>query len=243
MNTSKLFWLIVISGFLCSGEKVIMGASQTAKHLDRQVSKTVTCDYLLYLPKDYGEENKTWPLMLFLHGAGERGSDLNRVKKHGPPKLIEQGKDLPFIVVSPQCPAGQWWPECLDTLLALLDEVESSYAVDRERVYLTGLSMGGFGTWSLACQQPDRFAAIVPICGGGPWYLADRLKGTPVWAFHGAKDAVVPLRLSEEMVDAVQRRGGDAKLTVYPEANHDSWTLTYDNPELYTWFLSHSLQK
>jgi len=243
MSHSKLFCLILVSGFFCSGENIMMGAPQTAKRLDRQISKTVTCDYLLHLPKDYGKKNTSWPLLLFLHGAGERGSDLNRVKKHGPPKLIERGKDLPFIVVSPQCPAGQWWPELLDTLSALLDEVESSYTVDRERVYLTGLSMGGFGTWSLACQQPDRFAAIAPICGGGPWYLANRLKETPVWAFHGAKDTVVPMRLSEEMIHAIQRHGGDAKLTVYPEANHDSWTLTYDNPELYTWLLSHSLHK
>ncbi len=222
------------------GEDLVMGARQTARSLDRKISKTVTCDYLLYLPREYGESDKPWPVMMFLHGAGERGSNLNLLKKHGPPKLVDQGKDFPFIVISPQCPAGKWWTELLDTLTALLDEVEAAYDVDPRRVYLTGLSMGGFGSWSLACHQAERFAAIAPICGGGPWYLADRLKDTPVWAFHGAQDGVVPARLSKEMVGAVKRTGGDAKLTVYPEANHDSWTATYDNPELYRWFLCHS---
>jgi predicted peptidase len=216
-----------------------MGANQSERTLDKQITKDVRCQYLLYLPKDYGRTEKKWPLMLFLHGAGERGDNLDLVKKHGPPKLVERGKDFPFIIVSPQCPAGVWWPEKLDTLVALLDEITSKYAVDTGRVYLTGLSMGGFGTWSLACRHPGRFGAIAPICGGGMWFLADRLKAVPVWAFHGARDPVVPLNMSESMVEAVKRMGGDAKLTVYPEAQHDSWTATYDNPKLYEWFLSH----
>jgi predicted peptidase len=197
------------------------------------------CEYLLYLPKDYAQKSQKWPLMLFLHGAGERGNDLNLVKKHGPPKLVGQGKDLPFIIVSPQCPSGQWWLEKVDVLLALLDEIQSTYPVDPNRVYLTGLSMGGYGTWTLACQHPDRFAAIVPICGGGQSFMADRLKNVPVWAFHGAKDPTVPLRETQQMVDAVTKSGGQARLTVYPEAGHDSWTVTYENPELYQWLLSH----
>ncbi len=243
MSAGKLTCLIAVLGLFCWGESVVMGANQSAKTLDTQISKAAQCDYLLYLPKGYGEKDKSWPLMMFLHGAGERGSNLEVVKVHGPPKLIEQGKDLPFIVVSPQCPAGQWWTEKLDTLKALLDEIESKYDVDPARVYLTGLSMGGFGTWSLACDQPERFAGIAPICGGGQWFLADRLKKVSVWAFHGAKDSVVPLNLSEQMVKGVKRVGGDAKLTVYPEANHDSWTATYDNPELYDWFLSHKTSR
>jgi predicted peptidase len=216
-----------------------MGQSQSPKKFSKQIDKTVELEYLLYLPKDYGQKSQKWPLMLFLHGAGERGNDLNLVKKHGPPKLVDQGKDLPFIIVSPQCPAGQWWLEKVDVLLALLDEIQSNYAVDPNRVYVTGLSMGGYGTWTLACQHPERFAAIVPICGGGQSFLADRLKDMPVWAFHGAKDPTVPLKETQQMVDAVTKAGGHAKLTVYPEAGHDSWTATYDNPELYTWLLSH----
>lgn len=223
------------------GGSAVMGAGQSKQQLSEEIIKPVDIDYLLYLPKGYHETEQEWPLMLFLHGAGERGNDLELVKKHGPAKLVEQGKDFPFIIVSPQCPSGQWWTEKTDALMALLDDIESKYAVDTSRVYLTGLSMGGFGTWTLACRHPERFAAIAPICGGGDWYLADRLKDVPVWAFHGAKDTVVPIALSETMVQAVERAGGSAKLTVYPEANHDSWTATYDNPELYEWLLSHRL--
>jgi predicted peptidase len=213
---------------------------QSEQMFQKEITKTVGLRYLLYLPKDYGQDKeRKWPVMLFLHGAGERGTDINKVKVHGPPKLIEQGRDLPFIVVSPQCPSGSWWTEQLDALMALLDEVQSKQAVDVDRVYLTGLSMGGFGSWALGCRHPGRFAAIAPICGGGEWFLAERLKGVPVWAFHGAKDQVVPLRESQEMVAALQRAGGNAQLTVYPEAQHDSWTETYNNPKLYEWFLSH----
>ena len=172
---------------------------------------------------------------------GERGNNIEVVKKHGPPKMIAQGKSFDFIVVSPQCPNDLWWPEQTDVLITLLDEIEAKYRVDTDRVYLTGLSMGGFGTWTLAIKYPNRFAAIAPICGGSEQYRRTRLKKVPVWAFHGAKDNIVPLIRSQEMVDAVKKAGGDAKLTVYPEAEHDSWTETYNNPELYQWFLSHKI--
>ncbi len=213
---------------------------QSEQMFRKEITRTVGLRYLLYLPRGYGEnKEQKWPVMLFLHGAGERGDDLNLVKKHGPPKLVEQGRDLPFLVVSPQCPSGSWWTEQLDALMALLDEVQSEYTVDPDRVYLTGLSMGGFGSWALGCRHPERFAAITPICGGGEWFLADRLKSVPVWAFHGAKDPVVPLRESQEMATALQRAGGNVQLTVYPEAQHDCWTETYNSPKLYEWFLSH----
>ncbi len=127
----------------------------------------------------------------------------------------------------------------MEVLTGLLDEIDEKYAVDSERIYLTGLSMGGYGTWSLACTYPDRFAAIAPVCGGGMPYIARNLKNVPIWAFHGAIDKVVPLKRSEEMVKAVKAAGGNAKLTVYPYADHDSWTVTYDNPKLYDWFLEH----
>ena len=115
----------------------------------------------------------------------------------------------------------------------------ATYDIDQDRVYLTGLSMGGYGTWALASKYPDRFAAIAPICGGGTMIMALGLKDMPVWAFHGAKDQVVPLAESERMVETINARGGNAKLTVYPEAGHDSWTKSYDNQELYDWLLSH----
>jgi predicted peptidase len=157
------------------------------------------------------------------------------VKKHGPPKLITQGKSFPFIVASPQCPANQWWKA--DDLLALLDDIIHSYAVDTDRIYVTGLSMGGFGTWTLGVTYPDRLAALVPICGWGEPFAASRLKDMPIWAFHGARDPLVPLTKGKEMIDAVRHAGGSPKFTIYPEAEHDSWTETYDNPELYSWLL------
>jgi predicted peptidase len=202
--------------------------------LHMSVTVEVEMDYLLYLPKEY-EQNESWPLLLFLHGAGERGDDLDLVKKHGPPKLIAQGQDFPMIIVSPQCPRNQWWQKF--KLNALLDEIARKYHVDEDRVYVTGLSMGGFGTWELAAEVPDRLAAIVPICGGGDARSVRRFSRLPVWVFHGAKDPVVPVQRSEEMVEALKRHGADVKFTVYPEGEHDSWTETYANPELYKWLL------
>jgi predicted peptidase len=193
--------------------------------------------YLLYLPEGYGKEERLWPTIVFLHGIGNRGDDLDKVKTSGIPKVVERDKRFDFVLFAPQCPKGEWWSS--DLLIKLVDEAATKYSVDTNRIYLTGLSMGGFGTWSLGCAYPERFAAIAPICGGGEPDKACRLKDVPVWAFHGAKDEKVPLVKSQEMVEAVKACGGGAKLTVYPEAEHDSWTQTYDNPELYDWFLSH----
>lgn len=213
--------------------------TQTPQQLDREITVRVRLGYLVFLPEGYEKADKPWPLIVFLHGAGESGSDLNLVKRHGPPKIVESRKDFPFVVVSPQSPSFGWRIEALN---ALLDEVLARYKVDPDRVYLTGLSMGGFGTWTWAGQNPERFAAIAPICGGGNVADAPRLKDLPIWVFHGAKDNVVPLRRSQEMVDAIKKAGGDPKFTVYPEAGHDSWTDTYNNQELYDWFLKHKRQ-
>lgn len=212
---------------------------QSAQTMRKQVE--ITLNYLLYLPADHGEaQAKKYPLILFLHGSGERGGDLNLVKKHGPPKLLDSKTDLPlkdFIVVSPQCPANrQWQPH---ELVALLDEVSQKYSVDPDRVYLTGLSMGGFGTWETASRYPDRFAAIAPICGGGDPRRVRPLRDMPIWVFHGDKDPTVPVQRSVEMVQALKQAGNEAKFTRYPGAGHDSWTETYNNPELYQWFLQH----
>ncbi|MEH2296141.1 dienelactone hydrolase family protein [Nostoc sp.] len=226
--------------------------------LQRQVASTDSYNYLLFLPDVLRQDtlyqrNETQqpllPTILFLHGAAERGSDLDNVKKQGVTKIVEQQPDFPFIVISPQCPRGQHWN--VERLSALLDEAmsdekpQSAYAcyIDPDRVYLTGLSMGGYGTWHLAAAQPQRFAAIAPICGGGNPQAARKLKNLSVWAFHGARDNVAPLRESEIMVSALKACEGDVKFTVYPEAAHDSWTQTYNNPELYEWFLQHQRQQ
>ncbi|HXU75579.1 MAG TPA: prolyl oligopeptidase family serine peptidase [Methylomirabilota bacterium] len=240
--------LVVLTG--CQAPKPNPATSklgQMAQHFTFQKTEKMQADYLLFLPQNYrGGTAKRWPLILFLHGAGERGTDVWKVATHGPPKNVAEHPDFPFIVVSPQCPEGRHWSN--DLLLALLDEISRKYAVDPERVYLTGLSMGGFGTWSLGVSHPERFAAIVPICGGGEWISVvlssrdriEQLKTLGVWAFHGAKDPVVPLEESQRMVDALKKVGvTEVKLTVYPEAGHNSWTETYNNPELYKWLLEH----
>ncbi|MGG4397606.1 prolyl oligopeptidase family serine peptidase [Paenibacillus thiaminolyticus] len=214
----------------------------TAHTLNTQICKTVHIQYLLHLPAHYdASSDKKWPVLLFLHGAGERGNDLEKVKVHGPPKLAEHA-DLPFIIIAPQCPEHSHWQVEMDAVIALLDEVTAAYRADPDRIYVTGLSMGGFGTWSLGIAYPERFAALVPICGGHNPQQVSLLKQVPVWVFHGAKDTVVPLSQSEAMVEALREAGGDVKLTVYPEAGHDSWTEAYNSDGLYEWLLQHSLR-
>ncbi len=230
-------WVQELSAVNKAPTETIAEERQTEESV--KISDELTTEYWAYKPKDYDTKDK-WPLMLFLHGAGERGDNLAAVKKHGPPKLVDVGKDFPFIVISPQCKTGKrWLPEDLSKLL---DEVESKYKVDKSRVYLTGLSMGGYGSWALAAHAPERFAAVSPICGGGDETAVPEKIGSkvPVWVFHGAKDRVIPLSQSENIVKGFKDRGVDVKFTVYPEAGHDSWTESYDNEELYEWFMSHS---
>jgi predicted peptidase len=220
---------------------------QTAQHARLEKTLHFELDYLLFLPEGYDAKGeKRWPLILFLHGAGERGTNIWKVATHGPPKIAGKSPGFPFIVVSPQCPEGETWSD--HAILALLDEILRTHAVDPKKVYLTGLSMGGYGTWSLGMKYPERFAAIAPVCGGGEpihIHLASRTKeraltGLGVWAFHGAKDPVVPVVESERMIAALKKAGvKDVKLTIYPKAKHDSWTETYKNQALYDWFLEH----
>ena len=224
-------------------------APLSAAKLEWKIQRQGELQYLFYLPKDYQAKSgeQRWPLTLFLHGAGERGADVQRVAIHGPLSLAKQGKEFPFIIVAPQCPGGQLWET--EPLLKLLEHFTANYAVDTNRVYLTGLSMGGYGTWRLGLAHPEKFAALVPICGGGnlidallgPGDKGAALKNLPIWAFHGVKDSVVPLDESERMVKLLKKVGvKEVKLTVYPDADHNSWTETYNNPELYEWLLSHS---
>jgi predicted peptidase len=215
-----------------SKESKVLEGQQQACELNGAVK--VDLKYWLYLPEGY-QQQESWPLMLFLHGAGERGDDLQLVRKHGPPKLVGEGKQFPFIIVSPQCPSGRWWQPM--ELATLLDEIVDRYRVDQDRIVVTGLSMGGYGTWDLAAYQPDRFAALAPICGGSDPIRAKYLAGIPVWVFHGRKDSVVPVERSEAMVEALKKADSPVKFTVYDEANHDSWTETYANPKLYEWLL------
>lgn len=214
-------------------------ALRSAEVLDDAPAPADTLRYLLHLPDDYDDDpNRLWPLVLFLHGAGERGSDLELAAVHGPPKLADTGEEYPFILVTPQCGSASHWVAELSTLAVMLDEVISAHRVDQERVSVTGLSMGGYGTWSLAVRYPDRFAAIAPICGGLWMQSAAPLRDIPVWAFHGDADDVVPIAETERIVDELQALDADVRFTRYAGVGHDSWTVSYANPELYEWMLS-----
>ena len=195
--------------------------------------------YLLYLPKDYGhDEGRKWPLVLFLHGRGESYGPLNLVAKWGLPKMVKDGHDLPYILVSPQCPGDDSWSRAgqQGALLKLLDFIGSKYAVDINRVYLTGLSMGGYGAWRLAADCPERFAAVVPICGGGRTEDAERLKDIPIWVWHGDQDRAVDFHRSRDMVAAIRKAGGQKiKFTTLEGVGHNSWSAAYATPELYRW--------
>lgn len=208
---------------------------QVRQHFEKEVKVKVEMDYLLYLPKGYEQGDKQWPLVLFLHGGGETGTDIEKVKVHGPPKLIEAGKEFPFIVVSPQSRRFGWDPAMLH---ALLDEVTAKYKVDKDRIYVTGMSMGGMGTWALAASRPERFAAIVPICGGGNPADAAKLKDLPIRVYQGGKDPIVRPETAQAMLKALRDAGAkDVELTVYPDAGHDSWTQTYEDPKVFEWLL------
>lgn len=230
-----VLWAIILSAVGCNRTE-----RQIEVRLPARVSFPQPYDFLLYMPnsKELAEtKSKTGlPVLLFLHGTGERGTDLNRLKRTGIPELITRGQNFPFLVVSPQSIEYGWEP---DRLVALLDYIESHYEVDQERIYVTGLSMGGYGAWELAQVAGDRLAAIVPICGGGDPAKATVLKDLPIWVFHGARDEVVSIEESEVMVDSIKKAGGNIRFTVFPNAKHNSWTKAYSRPDLYEWLLKH----
>lgn len=191
--------------------------------------------YWTYLPKAE-KPASGWPLLVFLHGSGERGTDLELVKKHGPPKLAGQKPVLEsFFMIAPQCPMERWW----DTVAVkdLIEKTMVSQPIDPKRIYITGISMGGYATWNLLKEAPKLMAAAVPICGGGDPASAERFKSVPIWAFHGDKDTAVPVQRSIDMVDALKKEKSGIRFTLYPGVTHDCWTQTFENPELYSWLL------
>jgi predicted peptidase len=266
--------------YIAVAHKLSAEEKQTVASFSKDIVHHVGYQYLLSLPKDYADNpDKKWPLIIYLHGSGERGSDPWRLTRHGPPRLLHPGiskyadpikpgtpkeseevlvsrakstKVLSeqFIVISPQCPSRKTWDD--ESIIALLDQAIHDYHVDTSRVYLTGNSMGGYGTWSVGLKNPHRFAAIVPICGGNrERFIASNgaehkteLLTLGVWAFHGEKDPTVPVSESKDAIDLLRKaKLLDVKLTIYPDAKHDSWTQTYDNPELYIWLLTHVRQE
>lgn len=205
-----------------------------------------TSPYVVFVPKDY-DGKKEYPIILFLHGAGETKNP--KAKKEGKmpvevgigPAIKKREKDFPFIVVIPRAEGFGWSATSANAkrALAMLDEVMKEYKVDPKGQYLTGLSMGGMGTWSIAIAHPDRFAAIAPICGRGDTSAAGKIKDLPCWCFHGDTDTAVKVEGSREMIDAIKKAGGEPKYTEYPGVGHNSWDKAYGTDELYTWFLKH----
>lgn len=217
--------------------------------------------FRVFIPKDWSRKKKS-PVILFLHGAGERGDDNSVQAKVGiGPAILRQQQTLPFIVVLPQCPKNRWWtePEMQNMALAALDHTIKEFNGDLKRIYLTGLSMGGYGSWIMAANNTKRFAAVAIICGGvrppprinipeasagftesaDPYgAIAAKLSKTPVWVFHGGADPVVPVSESRKMVEALKVAGGNVRYNEYEGVGHNSWDKAYAEPDLFPWFLS-----
>ncbi|WP_145265436.1 carboxylesterase family protein [Calycomorphotria hydatis] len=212
-------------------------------------------NYRIHVPEEQ-DASKRYPLVLFLHGAGERGSDNEKQLVHGVKDMLAYSRktDTPFIIVAPQCPTGQQWvntpwsaethtmpeepSEPMSLVIGLLEELQSTLPVDKSRLYATGLSMGGFGTWDIVQRKPDTFAAAIPICGGGDTAMADTIKDVPIWVFHGDEDRAVIVKRSRDMVAALEEVDGNVKYTEYEGVGHNSWTRTYTDDAVLEWLLS-----
>lgn len=194
--------------------------------------------YALYLPKDYQATKRSYPLLIYLHGGSQRGNDLTKLQEYGPPQLVHQGKDFPFLIASPQCPDGKYWSS--DNWFDLLyTELLTKYRIDPKRVYLTGISMGGYGTWQTAVAYPDKFAAILPLCGGcDDSTQICRIKKVPVWTFHGTADDKVPFGLTDRLVKHLRACPGkdQVRFTQLVNEGHEIQYL-YHQKKLYRWLL------
>ena len=195
--------------------------------------------YYVFEPETSNTEKV--PLIVFLHGAGERGNgdeDLEFLKRNAMPNYISEGKEYSAIVLAPQCPMNTVWNNIVFELKELIDKVVLQYNIDTTKISITGISMGGFGSWEMGILFPDFFSAVGPVCGGGMSWRCGELKNTPVWALHGDADSVVPVRNSIEMVDAVNNNGGNARLTIFHGVEHCSWDDAYLNTNLVEWLIT-----
>lgn len=225
---------------LCAGCSTAAAPPAAGRQAEWATPATLTLSatlrHWLYLPPGYGERaEQRWPLIVFLHGSGERGDDLGKVKAHGLPKLIAAGQDYPAIVVSPQCEDGDDWDPHL--LHAMLASLRTRWRIDPQRVTATGLSMGGGGCWSWAMSYPQDLAGIAPVCGYGSHLRIERMRAVPVRAYHGEADTVVPLAEEQQLVNELRAAGGQADLTIYPGVGHDAWNPAYADPALVAWLL------
>lgn len=202
-----------------------------------------TLNYLVYLPQSYSTNNKL-PLILSLHGSGERGNNIDDVKKWGIHKILRENDNFPFVVVSPQCPVGEIWEMQFNALKDLLDKIENDYNIDDERIYLTGYSLGGYGTWNFAILNPEIFTAIVPISGGAiSPQRALRLKNIPIWVAHGDSDTVVQFEESKRIVDCLKEHNPNIIFKVYKGGGHEVCTTAYEEPELFQWLVKQKRKK
>ena len=202
-----------------------------------QTQAGMTLKYIVYMPEGLSGE---LPLVLFLHGAGERGKNIDLVGMHGFPKQAKAGINLPFILVTPQCPLDRYWsePELVDGLIDIQKSCFQKFNVDTERFYVTGLSMGGYGTYALASKIPHKIAAALPICGAADLKTIHQMKNIPTWIFHGDQDQVVPVKNSLDAFEILEPINPNVHLTIYEGIGHDSWTETYQNPDVLDWMLS-----
>ncbi len=216
-------------------------ASQTTTNLVDDELETVVTEnlaYYLYYPENYKvQKDKDFPLLLFLHGGGESGDTITAIKKNGPPKMIAEGKQFPFLILAPQNSyKNKWWNT--RALNQLLDTIVANNRIDAQRIYLTGLSRGGGAAWEMAVQYPDKFAALAVVCGMTPVPYASWIdKKMPIWVFHGTEDKSIPFEESETMVKRLKSMGYDVQFTRYDNVGHDSWTQAYQTEELYQWFV------
>jgi predicted peptidase len=254
----KKYLILVLIGFI----NVAQAQDVSLYQKQLYISGTDTMPYRLLFPHNYDAEKK-YPLVFFLHGAGERGNDNELQLVHGAKLFLkdEVRKNFPAIIVFPQCSANSFWanvdfkmdssgkrifsfPEAGEPTIAmklaqeLLMKIIKTYPVEKKQIYVGGLSMGGMGTFEIVRRNPKLFAAAIPICGGGNIATASVLKKTKWWVFHGAKDDVVPPKLSEDMVDALKKRKADVKFTLYPEANHNSWDAAFAEPDFLSWLFA-----
>ena len=194
-------------------------------------------NYVVAYPDNY----EGLPLLVFLHGAGERGINIEHLYRHGIPKMIKEGKEIPAVILYPQCPASFIWNNMVKELKALIDKVAEEYSVNRSKITLTGLSMGGYGTWEMAMCYPETFSAIAPVCGGGVPWRASKLKNVPITAYHGTEDITVPFIQSEIMVSAAKKIGADAELVALEGLGHnDGAAYAYYETDLIERLLSHT---
>jgi len=240
----RLIFLICTAVFFSCENKIDNNSMSNKNNetFDTMVQIPIKLHYALYTPDNYHNADADFPLVLYLHGVGERGEDLTKLELNGIPELISKGNNFPFLTLAPQCPEFGWWSraEYVEALASLVKEITKTHKIDAKRIYATGLSMGGYGTLALAKKYPQLFAAIIPICGG----LEDHsdievLKDLPMWLFHGDQDQTHPVERSIIIRDLLKPVSKEIKLTIYEGVGHNSWDATYSNDQIYDWLLSH----